>query len=245
MERVFIVVLFLVLLALTPERSYAQEKETYDYNTEFIWGINKNSAGGLIGGFVFKHSRRMTERMFQSFGLEIMNVKHPNEVRRTSALTGNFFIFGKSNYLYAFRFQYGREVIFFKKAPYQGVEIKGVLAGGPSIGLQAPYYIEVGSSGTADRRTTRVQYDPNEHNFSNILGTGRLFQGLGESDIKLGANLKAALNFELGTVKSHVTGFEVGFLFDHYFSDVVLMPTAGEKSSFPQVFITLFYGSRK
>ena len=61
----------------------------------------------------------------------------------------------------------------------------------------------------------------------------------------MGANLKAALNFELGFVKSQVTGFEIGVLADAYFSEVVLMPTAENKSVFPTVFFTLFYGNRK
>ena len=54
----------------------------------------------------------------------------------------------------------------------------------------------------------------------------------------------AALNFELGTVKSQVTGFEVGFLLDAYINKVVLMPTATNKNVYPTIFFTLFYGTR-
>ena len=61
----------------------------------------------------------------------------------------------------------------------------------------------------------------------------------------MGGNIKAALNFELGTVKSQVTGFEVGFLMDAYFNKVVLMPTSVNRSVFPTIFFTLFYGGRK
>jgi hypothetical protein len=68
---------------------------------------------------------------------------------------------------------------------------------------------------------------------------------LGESDLKLGANLKTALNFELGTVKNQVTGFEAGFLLDAYTSKVVMVPTAKNHSVYPTLFFTLFYGSRK
>ncbi len=224
----------------------AQTQDSYEYDDEFIWGINKNSSGGLIGGFVFKKSRRLNDRMLETFGLEIMNVKHSAEVRTSSSNTGNFFIYGKSNYLYAFRFQYGRDYVLFGKAPQQGVEIKAVGAIGPSLGIIAPYYIErmVDNSFFV---TLHEQYDPTnpEHSFNNILGTGNLFEGLGESSIQLGINIKAGLSFELGTVKSSVTGFEVGFLLDTYFSEVVLMPTAKNKSVFPTVYFTLFYGSRK
>ena len=184
--------------------------------------------------------------MFETYGLEVINVKHPQEVRRSSNATGNFFIYGKSNYLYAFRFQYGRDFVLFQKAPQQGVEIKFVSAIGPTVGIVAPYYIER-SVDNSLFSTVREQYDPNNpnHTFGNILGTGNLFEGLFESDIQMGANAKAGVNFELGTVKSQVTGFEVGFLIDAYLNEVVIMPTADNRSIFPTIYFTLFYGSRK
>lgn len=116
---------------------FAQTQDSYEYQSEFTWGITKNTASGLIGGFTFKKAKKLNDRMLVTYGLEVVNVKHPQEVRTTSVQTGNFYVFGKSNYLYAFRFQYGRDVILFKKAPQQGVEIKGVFAVGPSFGLQA------------------------------------------------------------------------------------------------------------
>ncbi len=225
--------------------AFAQTQDSYEYNSEFTWGINKNSSGGLIGGFVFKKSRKLTETMLETYGLEIMNVKHSQEVRKSS-YSGNYFIYGKSNYLYALRLQYGRDLILFTKAPQQGIEIKAVTAIGPSIGIVAPYYIER----TVDNSpflTVKEQYDPfnPNHSFNKILGTGNLFQGLGESQIQLGVNIKAGLNFELGTTKSQVTGFEVGFLLDSYFSKITLMPTTTNTNFFPTVYFSLFYGSRK
>lgn len=226
--------------------AHAQTQDSYEYNSEFTWGINKNSSGGLIGGFVFKKARKLNERLLETFGLEIMNVKHPQEVRKSSRSTGSYFIYGKSNYLYALRLQYGRDLILFTKAPQQGVEIKVVTAIGPSIGIVAPYYIER-SVDNSFFQTVKEQYDPNnpQHNFNNILGTGNLFQGIGESTIQFGGNVKFGLNFELGTIKSQVTGFEVGFLLDAYLNTITLMPTTTNYSLFPTVYFSLFYGNRK
>jgi hypothetical protein len=221
----------------------AQTQDSYDYQSEFTWGINKNTRGGLIGGFMFKKARKLNERVLESFGLEIMNVKHPLERRENSLSTGNLFIYGKSHYLYALRFQYGRDVILFKKAPQQGVEIKAVFAIGPTIGVVAPYYIETGAD-AGGMVTIRKQYDPSIRP-EEIYGPGRLFEGLGESKIVPGANVKAALNFELGTIKSQVTGFEAGFLLDAYTQKIELIPTAKNYSVFPTLFFTLFYGGRK
>jgi hypothetical protein len=175
--------------------------------------------------------------------VELMNVKHPQERRINSIQTGNLFIYGKSNYLYAVRLQYGRDFILFKKAPQQGVEIKAVFAVGPTIGVVAPYYVEYYPEGGGGF-TIRAPYNPNI-NVDYIAGTGRVFEGLGDSKITPGANLKAALNFELGTIKSQVTGFEAGFLLDAYSKTVELMPASKNYSVFPTLFITLFYGSRK
>jgi hypothetical protein len=241
--------LLLIVFVISSLRLSAQTQDSYDYDSEFTWGINKNSYGGLIGGFTFKKARKLANRnILETYGLEIMNVKNPEEVRYPSTRTGNYFIYGKTNYLYALRLQYGRDFIFFKKAPQQGVEIKAVLAAGPSIGIVAPYYIEravdnsrfvsVTEPFDASKATTTQSFD-------KILGTGNLLQGIGDSKIQMGGNLKMALNFELGTIKSQVTGFEVGFLLDAYFNKIILMPSAPNNSVFPTIFFTLFYGSRK
>lgn len=232
----------LILVVMVTTAGFSQTLDSYEYQSEFIWGINKNTSGGLIGGFVFKKSRKLTDKMFETFGLEIMNVKHPQEVRRNSPYSGNFYSFGKSNYLYAFRFQYGRDLVLFKKAPQQGVEIKAVFAVGPSLGIVAPYYVEWGSPDQP--YTIREQYHPGIPE-QNILGPGRLFEGLGESSLAVGANIKAAINFEFGAFKSQVTGFEGGFLLDAYAKEIEMVPAAKNYWAYPTLYITFFYGSRK
>lgn len=236
---------FLVLCLYDPGSTlFAQTQDSYDYNSEFTWGISKNSYGGLIGGFVFKKARRIEKKTFETFGLEVMNVKNPHEVRTQAPSSGNYFIYGKSNYLYALRFQYGRDIILFTKGPQQGVEVKAVFAVGPSIGIVTPYYVQVDPTGGQGYYTTNVPYTP-DISYGEIQGTGTLFEGLFQSKLQLGGNLKAALNFELGTAKNQVTGFEAGFLLDAYTSTVVLMPSAENHAVYPTVFLTLFYGSRK
>jgi hypothetical protein len=242
------VVKILFFLILVPVLLFAQA-EPDDYESEFVWGINKNTAGGLIGGFTFRKSRKIGDKLYQSLGLEVMNVKHPQEYQ-LRAQTGSTFIFGKTNYMYALRFQYGREMVLFRKAPQQGVEIKFLTAIGPTIGLLAPYYIEYnpdGGSSIGNSNTKREQYDPNnpEHNIGNIIGTGYILQGIHESKLRLGLNVKAGLSFELGTAKSNVTGFEIGALLEAYTQKIELLAGAENKSIFPTAYITIFYGSRR
>jgi hypothetical protein len=231
----------LVALCVTVFNLHAQTQDSYDYQSEFTWGINKNTSGGLLGGIFAKKGIKLSEKVLQTYGLEIVNIKHPQEVRVSSLGQGNLFIYGKSNYLYAFRFQYGRDRILFKKAPQQGVEIKAVFAVGPTIGLLVPYYVQVGDNSDVP---VYKKYD-RSISAAEIQGSGRPFQGIGESKFKFGGNFKAALNFEMGTVKSQVTGFEVGFLLDAYTSKIEIVSDAKNYAMYPTLFIALFYGSRK
>ena len=73
-----------------------------------------------------------------------------------------------------------------------------------TFGLIAPYYIEYAVNRV---ETVSEQYDPEIHQSRyNILGTGNLFEGLGQSELAFGANVKAAVSFEFGVFKSNVTG---------------------------------------
>ena len=239
-----VVAILCILIGANYSALNAQSRDSYDYNSEFIWGINKNSSSGLIGGLVLKRSKKVNDKTLQTYGLEIVNIRHPQEQRK-SAQGGNFFIYGKSNYLYALRLQYGRDFILFQKAPQQGVEIKAVFSAGPTIGIVAPYYIERGVDGSSGLLTVKEQYDPKKHNFDDITGNAGPFYGLNESKIHMGGNLKAALNFETGVMKSQVTGFEVGFLLDAYFKKVIIVPTAPNKAVYPTIFLTIFYGTSR
>jgi hypothetical protein len=222
----------------------AQREDTgnYEYDREYLLGINKNTNGGMIGGFAIKVGSRIDDSQFAYFGLELANVKHPKEVRYTT-VTGNNYIFGKSNYLYAIRPHYGREVILFKKAPNQGVQVSALAAVGPSIGLIAPYFIEY----AINRVETVVEpYDPAIHQSRfNILGTGRLLEGVGQSKLAIGAMAKAALHFEFGVFKSNATGLEVGYQLEGFQKKIPLIQTADNNQFFQSAYFTLFFGFRK
>ena len=221
----------------------AQQSDTYSYSREFIWGISKNTNSGLIAGGAIKFSRSIDQDRFRTFGLEIVNVKHPKEIRRVSRTSGNTFILGKTNYLFSIRPQYGREWVVFKKAPQQGVQVNAILAGGPSIGVIMPYYVQYAESPT---RTVTIPYsnDPRIEP-SRIIGSGPFLRGFGESNLTIGLNVKASLAFEFGTFKNDVTGFEAGFQLEAFPNEIEIVPTANSRRLFPSAFIMLFYGNRK
>ena len=237
----FLFPLFFFLLSL-PVLAQREDTGNYEYDKEYFLGVNKNTNGGMIGGVALKVGTRLDDSQFAFFGLELANVKHPKEVRY-STVTGNNYIFGKSNYLYVIRPHYGREVILFKKAPNQGVQVSALAAVGPSIGLVAPYFIEYALNRV---ETVVEQYDPAVHQSRfNILGTGRLLEGVGQSELAIGGMAKAALYFEFGVFKSNATGLEVGYQVEGFQKKIPLILREQNRQFFQSAYFTLFFGFRK
>lgn len=225
------------LIILTAFYGWAQP-DLDDYTTEITWGLNKNTNGGLIGGFIFKLAKQRKDRVFSVYGFELMNVKHPMEQRYLSPTSGTSYIWGKQNYLYALRGQYGRETLMFKKAPQQGVQISGIWAAGPTVGIIAPYYVLYNGN--------YVPFNSDTHrNFNSIQGSGKLFQGLGESSLLLGFNAKAGISFEFGAFKNNVAGIEIGVSAEAFPKEVILIPTRENRAVFTALYFSMYWGTRR
>ena len=240
----------LILLLLVCSVAWAQQQPEEDaYNREISYGINLNTNGGLIGGGMIKSSRYLSRNWSQFYALEVVEVKHPKENAFYSPQTGSRFIAGKSNYFYVLRPEYGREYVFFRKAPESGVQVNGILAGGPSIGLMVPYYIIYDYSPTnsprdVDYRTEK--FDPVKHaSYEYIRGSAGFLNGFGQTRINPGVHIKTGLSFEYGRYREDVTGIEVGFVVEAYPKKIVLIPRANNNSFFTSAYLVLYYGRRK
>ncbi|MDN4166247.1 hypothetical protein QWY31_12095 [Cytophagales bacterium LB-30] len=234
--------IFFFLLMVLPWGAWSQVDNVPEYGKQYIYGINKSSHSGLIGGLVYRFSWALSPRTYHTIAVEALNIKHPRENRVQSGVTGNLFIPGKTNYLYAIRTTYGRDWLLFKKAPQQGVQINGIATAGPVFGLLAPYYVQ---TGPANGQRVNEPYDPNKHQISEIYGSGGLFQGLPESSVNIGLSAKVGLSFEFGTYKSNLAGFETGFAIDAFTKQMEIMPFAKNRAVFPSAYLNLFWGSRR
>ena len=217
--------------------SHAQQNTSSDYSREVIWGLNKNTNGGLIGGGIIRVGITEKNNVMTTYGLEIANVKHPAEY--THRGTGKSFVYGKQNYLYAIRLQYGKEKLVFRKASQQGVQISIGAAAGPTIGLESPYYVDAGEG-------RFVKFDSTDHKvLSSVFGSGRLLQGLGESKIVPGVNSKIFVNFEFGAFKNNVTGLEIGTMLEAYTRKIIIIPYQENRAVFPSLYFNLYWGTRR
>lgn len=242
--------------------SYAQSTNDADednHSTVTTFGITTNTNAGLLGGFVFRQSKRLDGELFgktqyRYLSVELVNVRHPREISSGNN-TGNSITAGKENYLFVLRPQYGREIALFRRNADEGISVNAILAAGPSLGVIKPYYVEVSSG----RTTRQVPYSQvanptpgSQPEF--IVGSGNFFQGLGESSLTVGVHAKAAVSFELSAFRSNTTGVEIGFLAELFPKKIVIVPntntaigdrTVGNRNFFSSGYITLFFGSKK
>lgn len=229
--------LILSLLAIPLAGTFGQRGQSL-YETQITYGLNLNTQAGLLGGLSARYAKRINERRYHSFSLELVEVKHPKEERLSSLLTGEFFVPGKQNYFFAIRPQYGQELVLFRKARERGVQVNALAAIGPTLGLQVPYVIIY----EQNRLERRVQYDPDEHNFQFIRGSGTPFEALSDMEFNIGGSFKISALLEYSGSKSHVIGLETGLMIDAFANEAVIMPLAENRSVFSSIFVNLFYG---
>jgi hypothetical protein len=250
-----------VLLAGSAAQAQSQASTPNDdpsYRKEFIYGLNFNTRGGLIGGFTVRSTRVLTENWSRFWSIEAVEVKHRKE-RRLASYNGGSFVLDKANYFFVLRPSIGAQRVVFRKAAESGVQVNALASAGPSIGLQMPYYIYYDFTvrdangrpvGSEDIRSE--QYDPRLHPSPEVYVVDRapLFTGANEIKPVIGGHLRAALSFEYGRYRDAVAGIETGVLVEMYSQRPVILralnlPDKDVNNQFyPSVYLTIYLGSR-
>lgn len=243
-------ILFLLvglLLTLASARAVAQASGATRERLN-AFGVTTNTNSGLLGGVVFRHTKALTDGdlpRFRYLAAELVNVRHPSE-RAYSLNNGNRLILGKQSYLFALRGQWGREFTLFRRADTQGVQLNGILAGGPTLGLVKPYFVQVVSRQNP-RQVVEVPYDPAlvQSRDVFIVGGGSMFRGFDRLRVEPGLNAKAALSIELDAFQTSSIGIEAGFLAEGYRREIVIIPGTDNRQFFTSGFLTLYYGAKR
>lgn len=239
--------LLLTTAALGQTRS-VEDSDIEKYNTLSSIGVTTNTNSGILGGVVARHSQSLSgtlfgKQQFRYLALELVNVKHPKELSSQNFVTGSRFTFGKQNYLFVLRPEYGREVMFFNRHSDEGISISGIFAAGPSLGLEKPYIIQFQSRPGV---IVSEPYDPVKHAQTElIIGSGNFFQGFDKTKIVPGLHVKGALSFELSSFRDNMTGIEIGFVAETFSRKIVIMPFAENRAFFTSGYVTLYFGNKK
>ncbi|HTF80102.1 MAG TPA: hypothetical protein VL947_00200, partial [Cytophagales bacterium] len=148
MKSSFIYILFALQVGLWGQIAPPKELVIEEPN-ELSAGINLNTHASVLGGLTFKYNRQTTLTRAWGITVEMVNIKHPKEIRATNQSNRNnsSFIVGKHNHLLAFRTLFGYQHILFKKAKDEGVEFSLNTAAGIIWGFEKPYYVLLDASG--------------------------------------------------------------------------------------------------
>ncbi len=240
-----------MLIAVLSTNTYAQRRAKTEDNEERYKkftsiGITTNTNSGILGGAVLRQSSALSstfmgKNQYRYLALEIVNVKHPKELSVQDFSTGARLVYGKQNYLFVLRPEYGRELTLFNRHEDEGISISGIVAAGPSLGLEKPYMIQYQDG----RRTVTAAYDPVKHASTGIVGAGGFFQGFGLTKIVPGVHIKTALSFELSAFRENVTGLEIGFIAEAFTRKIDIMAYADNRSVYTSGYITLYFGNKK
>jgi hypothetical protein len=243
-----------LLLLLSGLVGFAQSKEE-DEETKIdtktlAYGLTTNNYSGIIGGVILRNSYPVDSRngktIFRYLAIEAVNIKNQREVNILSTY-GSKYVYGKTNYLFSLRPEYGREYSFFKKDGESGVGFSVLVAGGPSIGLQKPYYIKYANKAGESPQT--VAFNPDIHkNTSNITGAGNIFQGFFKNlKVNPGLHLKVASNIDFNAFSDKVSGLEIGTLLEVYSKTPEILSTKFSKNQrfYPTLYLTLYFGNKK
>ncbi|MDQ2771891.1 MAG: hypothetical protein M3Y54_15490 [Bacteroidota bacterium] len=228
------------------------------YNKEFVFGVNFNDQGGLLGGVSIRSSRVLDDRLLRFWSLEGVMLKNRKEERKATVIGGSY-VLRKTNYAFVLRPSFGMQRILFRKAADAGVQVNALLSAGPSLGLLMPYYIiydrtpfPSGNPNLATDDIVTEAFDPTKHTSpDNILDHGPLFSGISQTQVVPGVHLRGGLSFEYGRYRDAVAGLEAGFIIEGFTKRILILSPDQNATTdnlnrkfLPSVYLTLYFGHR-
>jgi hypothetical protein len=230
-------------------------------HTEFSVGLRLNTDGWSI--FADRGTVKSQDKYSDLFyDVKLMQVeftehKHPMETKRSNTVSppngdnARPFIFGKINNFYALKLGYGRRKMIAGKPEQGNISIHWVYAGGLTLGLLKPYYIDayvpIDNSGTLSQETIKYS-DSTKGPFltkPNIMGSAGFMKGLGETQIVPGIHLKTALHFDFAASKRGKVAIETGVNAEFYSKKIEIMANQEARAYLVNVYASIQFGRRK
>jgi len=233
------------LFGQTNPFEYEEEKPPLMKN-EFTVGVNIHTSGWGINA---RRSKNLTVSKKRLLEVELVNMKHPKEVRSVNPYFDNAksFFYGKINTMTVFRAAVGMQNVLFSKAEKGGVEVRLHYSGGLSLALAKPVYLNIlyADSGVVGQYDVLVEkYDPDKHYVDNIYGRAPFTKGFDEIKPYPGAYGKLGISFEYGNDFEDVKSIETGITIDAYGKQIPIMTNTENKQFFINFYINLLYGRK-
>ncbi|ULQ57572.1 hypothetical protein KJS94_05080 [Flavihumibacter rivuli] len=222
-----------------------EEEGEMIFSKHSIFGIKLNTDGY---GISWEKGKFLTPRKTRIIQIEFNEKKHPKEDKDAGSvdLFGNVnqFVYGKVNNFYQLKGGFGQQYLIGGKSNKNGVAVSALWAGGLSIGLEKPYFVDVEDrvTGQQSRKQFTEIEDPNQYIYLSASGFT-----VGWSEVKFnpGAHLKTALRFDYGRFNESVAAIEAGVNIEYYSKEVLQMINNDPKNLFFNAYVSLLFGKRK
>jgi hypothetical protein len=150
---------------------------------------------------------------------EFSERRHPKEMKIYGYGSDKTYVFGKVNNFYALKVILGKEKMITGKPYPRSISVHWIYAGGLSLGMLKPYYVE-SSAGP-------IKYSPaTAETFLNpfaITGYSGFSQGIGELKFVPGIHAKTGLRFDFSKDKFFLAAIEVGATGEFYTQKIEMM----------------------
>ena len=232
--------------------------------SELSGGFRLNTNGWSLfvdKGYVRSDETKLRDQFhnIRLFQLELSEHKNPKEVKHSvtdQTPSGGTqqtkpFIFGKINNFYALKLGYGLRKMIAGKPEPGTVSIHWVMAGGLSLGMEKPYFLDgyIAQDNFGNRIHTNFKYtEETKESFLSaqyINGSAGFSKGLGEIQFVPGIHAKTALHFDFASSRKTVLAVEAGVSVEYYTRDIVIMANQDAKPLLANLFASFQFGRRK
>lgn len=181
--------------------------------------------------------------------------RHPKELRMygwdRDRQSDKMYAFGKLNNFYSLKFNMGNRKMIAGKPYPKSVSVHWVYAGGVTIGLLKPYYVDayISHDNGASYALESVKYSAdNSASFLNplyVVGSSGFGKGLGETKIIPGLHLKTALHFDYTPDKFKVAAIEVGATGEFYAKKIEMVANQKAVPYYFNLYASIQFGKRR
>ncbi|HAN79245.1 MAG TPA: hypothetical protein DCQ31_16500 [Bacteroidales bacterium] len=226
--------LLFLLLTIASTSGYAQgeidkQKDVF-YRDESSWAAMLSSNGY---GLNYTYNKRIDAFNWHSFGIDFSEIKSRKEYRTSPSVQGRKFAYGKINYVYSLRFNYGKNKEIYSKYDAGGIAIRRFYSISGTLGIKKPiyYYYYI------DEETVEIRELDLNASILNIYDNAPYQYGLENIAFVPGASVKFGYNFDFSKAKKQIHAVEVGAIADVFMSNVNIMATN------PQFYYVGFYAA--
>lgn len=229
-----------------------QEEEEGEivFHTHSIFGIKLNTDGY---GISYEKGKYISPRKTKLWQFELNEKLSTKEEKTTTGfdIFGNVSSakYGKANNFYQFKVGYGQQYTIGGKANKNGVAVTAIYAGGLSLGLMKPYFVDVERESNRERLRIKFTDTVPSGDRYFIKGASGFTVGWDELKLSPGVHAKTALRFDYGRFNEMVTAIEAGVNAEYYASKILQMGIGNdfkiERQFFFNAYVTLEFGKRK